>query len=194
MKPDTRYPLALARSVAQEVAALLRPGCARIDVAGSIRRQKPDIGDCELLVIPAPWGVFEYFLSSAMDRGILTKRLNKNGHETFGRLNKLMVHVPSGIGIDLFSTTPENWGMALVVRTGPSEWNIAMMAAFQRLGTPAHAYGGVTVNGTEVECPTEQRVFDLLGIPYLQPGERTPQALSHAGRAAAGMTASGSWT
>ncbi len=171
--PDTRYPLALASSVAKEVADLLRPGCTHIEVAGSIRRLRPDIGDCELLVIPAPWGVFEYFLSSAMDRGILTKRLNKKGQETFGRLNKLMLHVPSGIGIDLFSTPPENWGMAMMVRTGPAEFNIKFMARLKVLGKAGHAYGGITLaDGTELACPTEGMVFQELGWAFIPPEAR----------------------
>ncbi|MBU2597552.1 MAG: hypothetical protein KJ757_08345 [Planctomycetes bacterium] len=41
-----------AKAIAEELKSLLEPACERITIAGSIRRQKPDVGDIELLCIP----------------------------------------------------------------------------------------------------------------------------------------------
>jgi len=43
-----------ARAIAEEVKSLLAPACHRIDIVGDIRRQKPQVGHIELLVIPKP--------------------------------------------------------------------------------------------------------------------------------------------
>jgi hypothetical protein len=40
-----RLPYTQAFEIAQEVYETLRPHCARIEIAGSIRRQREDIGD-----------------------------------------------------------------------------------------------------------------------------------------------------
>lgn len=70
-----------------------------------------------------------------------------------------------------------NWGMGLLVRTGPREFNIRVMARLKALGHQGHAYAGVTLDAykhsrREVDCPTEQAVFDVLGWEYIEPGKR----------------------
>jgi len=161
-----------ARAIAAELKELLAPACNRIEIAGSIRRQKPDVGDIELLVIPRA-DYLDKMLNDLMVQNILAMRLNKRGSRTYGPKNKLMVHPPSGMGVDIFSSTEENWGMALFVRTGPKEWNIKAMSRFRQLGMQGHAYGGVTLpNGITFACPTEVIVFNLLGWPYTPPEKR----------------------
>lgn len=161
-----------AKALAEELIPLLSPACERIAIAGSIRRQKPGVGDIELLVIPKE-GLLDSCISSLVDGGLLGYRLNKRGSRTYGPKNKFMVHIATGIGIDIFTSAAENWGMALFVRTGPKEWNIKAMSRFHQLGMQGHAYGGVTLsNGVPFECPTEAIVFNLLGWPYTPPEKR----------------------
>ncbi len=51
-KTKRAIPLALARKAAQKLLAQLEPHCERIEIAGSIRREKEEIGDIELVAIP----------------------------------------------------------------------------------------------------------------------------------------------
>ena len=46
------------------------------------------------------------------------------------------------------------------------------MRRFQQLGMNGHAYGGVTRGGEELQCPTEESVFELLEWEYLAPWKR----------------------
>ena len=43
MSGDRRWPLADALRVADDLKALLAPACERIEIAGSVRRRKPDV-------------------------------------------------------------------------------------------------------------------------------------------------------
>lgn len=198
-----KVPLAAAALLAEWLAGKLQPHCMRIDIAGSIRREKSEVGDIELLYVPR-WeqaGRVSLFGDSEgradpVDRvveemiqaGLLEKRMNSAGHPIgCGEKNKALLHVASGVGIDLFSTDEANWGMAMVVRTGPAEWNVEMMSAFRRLGMEGHAYGGVTKGLRNSECPTEESVFDLLGLPWVPPQERTVEALRPVGRVGVGQ-------
>ena len=182
-----RYVLAAARAVGAQLVRLLEPHCKRIEIAGSIRCQRPDVGDIELLCISKVTSVADlfgdiatncYMLDEALgtiveDATVLQKRLDKRGRATFGEQNKLMVHVPSGIPVDAFSASVENWGMSQLVRTGPVEFNRRVMARFRELGMKGHAYGGVTdPEGNEIACPDEETVFRLLGWPWMPPEER----------------------
>ena len=43
-----------ALKIAEEVKALLAPHCLRIEIAGSIRRKKPEVKDIEIVAYPSP--------------------------------------------------------------------------------------------------------------------------------------------
>jgi len=50
--PDRRIPLAQAVAITTQVVETLRPFCQRIQVAGSIRRQRDTICDVEVVAVP----------------------------------------------------------------------------------------------------------------------------------------------
>lgn len=49
MKP--KFPRQAALDATREILATLRPGCARVIVAGSLRRRREEVGDIEILYI-----------------------------------------------------------------------------------------------------------------------------------------------
>lgn len=171
-----RVELEKAKIIAEELKRLLGPGCVKIKIAGSIRRQVPFVGDIELLCIPKYVDGVDQLdreIGWLMFQHILDFRLNKLGSKVYGRQNKLLVHLSSGIGVDIFSSTEMNWGMALLVRTGPKEWNIRVMSRLRELGMQGHAYGGVSAaDGKEINCPDEEAVFRCLEWAYVPPDRR----------------------
>lgn len=182
---EARYDLAAGRGLADALCEVFGPHVERIQVAGSVRRQKPDVGDVELLYIPKddPIGgdPLHRFIQERIADGVFAYRLNVKGSRVYGPLNKLLVHRQTGIPVDVFATDKENWGMALFVRTGPAEWNIRAMESFRELRMRGHAYGGVTLLGPrghegserrEVTCPDEETVFRLLGWAWVEPKDR----------------------
>ena len=64
--------------------------------------------------------------------------------------------------------------MAFFVGTGPKERNLRAMSRFRSLKMRGHAAGGVPdAYGVEVDSPTEEEVFRLLGRPNWEPTERS---------------------
>ena len=187
MTTKQRWPRDLAELAAQVLIRQLEDSCERIEIAGSIRRGVDQVGDIELLCIPRWRQAKNLFgdvveVKSLLDercadlvaRGVLDYRPNINGVVTFGPQNKLMTLRGTGIPVDIFTAMQKNWGMAMMVRTGPKDFNIRMMARFQALGMRGHAYGGVTPAGAqeEIPCPFEEGVFRLLQWPYKPPEAR----------------------
>lgn len=168
--------LAKAKAIAEELKALLEPACEKMAVAGSIRRQKPEVGDIELLCIPKyADGVdqLDREIGELVVQRILGFRRNKLGSQVYGPKNKLMIHVPSGIGVDIFSTDFECWPVSLVVRTGGEKTNKRIAMAAIRKGWHLRAYGrGFTTPEGEVVCRSERDVFEFVDLPYLEPCER----------------------
>ena len=176
-----RVELGYAEIVAAKVLADLYPWCEKIVVAGSIRRRAPLVKDIEVLCVPRQTQVDMFGEPTGEDdmsihlKGHIDYRMrfNKNGGVSYGLKNKLMLHRPTGVPVDVFSTPAENWGMALVVRTGPADFNIRLMKRFKDLGMAGHAYGGVTLrDGTDVVVPTEAAVFELAEWEYVEPEDR----------------------
>jgi DNA polymerase (family X) len=168
--------LTRAREIAEDLKEKLWPGCEKLAVAGSIRRRKPDVGDIEILAIPMYDGLADMLdreIQTLLFEGVLDFRLNKRGSRVYGLKNKLMVHVPSGTGVDIFSTDELCWPVALVVRTGGKVTNqrIAMAAIKQDWHLQAYGSGFSTPNGDEV-CKSERDVFEFIGLPYLPPERR----------------------
>lgn len=166
-----------ARAIAEELKELLAPACEQIEIAGSIRRRKPDVGDIELLCIPrfeVGVNLLDREVGWYLQKQLFDYRRNKRGSIAYGPKNKLLLHKPSGIGVDIFSTTEECWPVALVMRTGGKSTNMGIASRAIERGMRFHAYGrGFTRgDGSELICRSEQDVFRAVGLPYLEPWER----------------------
>jgi DNA polymerase/3'-5' exonuclease PolX len=188
MTDKPKFPRADAIAVAKELVAAIKPSCEPdfLKVCGSLRRGKQLVGDVELVYVPRihlfkvdffaeePLNLVDEALGELISFGILAKRLNKNGHQTWGPNNKLALHVKSGIPVDLFSTSNAAWWNYVVCRTGSAENNVAICNAAIAKGWKWHPYdrGFTDREGNWHVAETEQDVFRLAGLPYKPPGER----------------------
>lgn len=185
----TKWPYADALAVAQSLKSRLERFCSRIEIAGSLRREKSMVGDIELLYVSlahtVPVSLFgekteiplvDSALKIMLGDGTLEKRKNSKGHETFGDKIKLLRHVASGIPVDLFSTNEESWWNYLVCRTGPAESNIRICQEAIALGFKWEPYSsGFKRADSDERSPrmeSEKDVFDFVGLALLPPHKR----------------------
>lgn len=206
MSSGERLPLAEARTLADGVVRLLESACERIEIAGSIRREKADIGDVEIVAIPK-WteievptadlfgqGAPELKRISALEprcaalalEGVFAARPNKDGKIAVGSKLKWLVY--KGFALDLYICDADTWGVTLAIRTGCAEFS-------HKLVTP-RSQGGfcpdyLTFKGTKeggswrvrrrdsgepLATPEENDVFSALGIEPIEPRHRTETA------------------
>lgn len=167
----TRLELAEATAIAHAfIAAHCRKG--RIEIVGSIRRQKPTVGDIELLLhrdtqlvdVDADHGAGGLFPS------VGTYQWVKNGPK-YGQL----LHKARGYKIDLFRADDNNWGSQMVIRTGPWEFSQRYVAALRARGYPHGDVAQGYINdskGNLVPCPDEATAFRLAGFIDIHPTQR----------------------
>lgn len=188
MSEGKRWPIEEARNVAAVIGVLLQGTFERIEVVGSVRRGKPDVGDVELLFVPRmesrqvdmftsePFDLASERIDQLVADGRLQQRLNKEGHRAgWGPNNKLAVFTDNGMPVDLFSTTAEKWWVSLVIRTGGKDTNLELTMGANKLNRTLNAYGsGVTDRSTGIITPavSEAHVFELCGVPYREPKDR----------------------
>jgi DNA polymerase/3'-5' exonuclease PolX len=140
MSEKRRIPLREAEALADELLTLLRPACIRLEVAGSIRRRKPDCGDVELVAIPKlaysddlfglrddvhPFNELDALCAELRESGVLGERLDKNGRRAWGSAMKRATF--KGFALDLFACTAEQWGVTFAIRTGGALFSHALV-------------------------------------------------------------------
>jgi DNA polymerase/3'-5' exonuclease PolX len=160
--PKTKHVPKLAQTdMFSEVGRALRCAPDR----GILTTPPPDLNHVDLAVI-----AIERLVAIAT----ILPRKTSTGSVVWGPKNKLAYHVTSGIPVDLFSATLENWFNYLVCRTGSADNNTRIASAAQAKGWKWNPYGpGFTDQENNiVRVDSEEDVFRLAGLPYLEPQER----------------------
>lgn len=175
----------IAYPLARELVGFLTAGCVRIEIAGSLRREKPEPGDIEIVAIPSlgAYEVRDLFdqvverhvvnhldqaLDLLLDEGawILDTEVKRNGPKY-----KRLKHAASGVCCDLFITDRRRWGYTFTVRTGPAEFSHALVTRALNQGRFfkdgfLHAHPPIYNAKHEVEpCPAGERCLRIIEIP-----------------------------
>ncbi len=152
-----------AKAIAEKYQNLFKPYCSRIEIAGSIRREKPEVGDIELIVIVKDLEGFSKEVN----------KLQKVKGEPTGKYTQRIL--PEGIKLDLFMANERNWGLIFAIRTGSAEFSHKVLArGWVRVGYKS-INGMLVKDGREIEVREEKDLFDLIGIPYVEPKFRNQE-------------------
>lgn len=182
------WPLDRARTVAEKLRAELLEFCDKIEIAGSIRRARPFVGDIDFVL-----------LCREGARPALERRVGKNPSTRIlrnGRENMAFV-LANGMQVDLFFATPAvndlagyipgNFGMRLLAMTGSKQHNIFLTKQANARGCHFHPYrglmrggyyaalpeGGREYRGGEVFASEEElMIFKELGLGWVPPEQR----------------------
>jgi len=154
-----------AQKIAGELIPMLIDCCDRITIAGSLRRQRPNVADLDLVVIPQAGNLL--LLKNRL------WKLNRAKPEKYGD-KYLMLANYRGLQVDLYVATPETWATLLLIRTGSKEHNILLAKQAQALDMHMRANGEglVRLSGPPLEIRTERDLFAALELPYKEPWER----------------------
>ncbi|HLA44735.1 MAG TPA: DNA polymerase/3'-5' exonuclease PolX, partial [Aggregatilineales bacterium] len=131
------------------------------DLAGSLRRWRPTIGDIDILIASEkPEPIMERFVHRENVARIL-------GHGP----TKSSVELLDGLQVDVRVLVPERYGTALAYFTGSQAHNIRMreLALRQDLTLNEHAFTRTDGSGEEILCATEEEVYETLGLPWIPP-------------------------
>lgn len=132
----TKMTLSDAERLAAAVVDALRPYVDRVEVAGSIRRRAPVVGDVEIVAIPKPGGLFDGCGIGGKGGGVeppidaALRQWQSQGRialEQNGPKKKRFVAVKAGGVVELWLTSAEGWGVDLAIRTGPAEFSKALV-------------------------------------------------------------------
>lgn len=136
-------------------------------VAGSIRRlKKYDIGDIDIILVTTN-GLIHPDFSKYLENE-LGFRVDASGHKIVRALSH------ADVQFDFYSCTESELVPMLTYLTGPSEFNIGMRSTARKLGYKLNQKSLIDMStGTEIQLPSEEFIFQLLGCSYINPEDRS---------------------
>lgn len=170
-----------ARDIVEEFLRLVYDTSPRIETAGSLRRlddmgaMRAGMHDVELV---AEAGMLFPRLDRLVIEGTIEKSyyIDKNERITTRWGPRYRgVHF-RGLRLEIFLTTPDDWGYQFWLRTGPADANHHVMGWLSNKALGFRGGSGwytFPEGELRLRIPDEDTLFALLGLPYQRPGLRT---------------------
>ncbi len=155
-----RFLLSTARELVEKLLAYLGqlPEIEEIQVAGSYRRAKSTLGDLDLLVAgEGREKIMQHFVENPEVEEVVSHGETKSS-----------LVLRAGIQVDLRVVDKSSFGAALHYFTGSQAHNIAIRHLGLQQGLKVNEYG-VFRQKEQLAGRTEQEMFDLLGLDYIEP-------------------------
>jgi DNA polymerase/3'-5' exonuclease PolX len=191
-----------ALKIAEAIENKLLAFTTRIQIAGSVRREKFDVKDIEIVCLPryvdgAQTGLFSDIPPAQVISQNFVDTVKSIGHVIKGKPDGryMQIELPQRINLDLFMPQPEDYIRQYVIRTGSADYvkrNITVAwlkkgwcGSDKGLRRQSDCVHEKTADGkgkwvclnTAGERPpiwqTEQEFFSWLGIPMIMPKLRT---------------------
>lgn len=165
----SKIPYKEAKEIADNIISILKPHCLRIEIAGSIRREKEIVGDIEIVAIPKPYqtGLFQDGIAEIVNQWQKVK-----GELEYGKTKYTQRILPEGIKLDLFFAEEGNWGLIFAIRTGSADYSHRVLAnGWVKRGYKSEG-GYLVQNGKIYEVREEKDLFERIGLQYIEPKNR----------------------
>jgi len=174
--PAERILLSAVLGIGEQIVAHLRehPAADRVEIAGSARRMTDTCKDLDII-------------ATAHDPTDLTAaltRLELIGDVRSGGEAGARVVTHNGLQIDFRVVEPDQFGNVLQHLTGSKQHNMELREYAVRRGLHVSEYGiEDDASGDVHRCPTEERVYEVLGLSYIDPELREGRGELEAARA-----------
>ena len=168
-----RFPREQIKADADALAASIRsiPGVVRAEAAGSFRREKPTIGDLDIVVTSkARKGKdSEALIAEITERVVklpIVARVVAKGP------TKVSFDLTSDLRVDIRFVEEAQWGSAMLYFTGDKEHNIALRKRAIERGWKLSEYG-LFAGEKVIASKEEADVYKALQLPSIEPKKRT---------------------
>lgn len=176
MSKGDKIPYRAALEVAQALETSLAFVCERTLIAGSLRRQKSEVGDLELVVMPKTEPITDMFGEVVGQRSLLDDALTDIAPSRSKDGERYKQFVWEGVPVDLFIATRDTWGCIATIRTGSADFT-------HWLVTPRNKGGGcfshlkfhegrLMDGGKALDTSEELLLFAALEQPWVGPVDR----------------------
>lgn len=155
-----------AEEIAKQIKTAVTAHCERIQVAGSIRRQKPKVHDIDFVAVAKSDAEWQK-ITEELKR--MKAKLSCSGNSV---TKALLPYKNSLVKVDFYRAKPSNFGIHLLVRTGSAEHNMWLASLAISKGMRIKYSEGLIKENTVIAGEDEKEVFEALGLHYTAPSQR----------------------
>ncbi len=135
------------------------PGVREAELAGSLRRWKPTIGDLDLVAAAEdPAKVMDAFIHHPEVSRVLAHGENKSS-----------IELSNGLHVQLWLQPQEKFGSLLQFVTGSKDHNVRLRELAQRKGLSLSEHGLTAPDGQEQSFSKEAELYHALGLEWIPP-------------------------
>lgn len=168
-----KHELVKTRKLAERIREELAPFCDRIEIAGSIRRRCPLVGDIDIVALPKP-GQFLALQARAREA---TAPIREGDQEIVLRLAngiQLDLWIAQHASADFYDPKPGNFGSLLVCRTGSTSFNMHLVDEAKKKGYRWNPHHGIfDGHGKCLAAAEEADIFRMLDLDFVKPEDRS---------------------
>ncbi len=158
---DVQDALALAAEVKSHVSC----HCEKLEIVGSIRRQRPKIHDIDFVGVASDAGWLK--LSEEL------KKMKAQPSCTGNAVIKTLLPFKNGLfQVDFYRAKPNTFGIHKLIRTGSADHNMWLAGYAISKGFRLKYSEGLLKDGVVVAGETEEIVFEALGLTCPKPEVR----------------------
>ena len=155
-----------AGKLAEAIKAAVEGNCEKIEVAGSIRRQKPKVHDIDFVVVAksdSDWQAINEVL----------RRMKAKPNCSGPKLIKTYLPCQNGtFQVDFYRAKPSTFGIHLLIRTGSAQHNCWLAGYAISKGMRLKYSEGLIKDAAPIAGEDENGVFSALGLHCPLPTER----------------------
>jgi len=177
-----------AQQLALKVVGELMTYCQKIEIAGSVRRERNQVNDIDLVLLPKPAAIPTIIARCERKMKIVTGGGENPKNVTFFGLGfQLDLFFAHGEIPDLISATPTNWGAVFLCRTGSQQHNVQLCSLARAKGFEFRPYSGLVrkhfvaglAESEIIASETEEDIYKALGLEWRHPRERETLVTRH---------------
>lgn len=192
--------LSKAKEIAIAICQRLQPHCEKVNIAGSVRRKKPEVKDIEIICLPKKViaGTPDLFGGGSVD---FANANFQNEVRSIGKTLKgnsqgkyMQIALPDGINLDLFIPDSFDYYRQYAIRTGSADYSAKVIATRWRVKGWCGSDQGLRrmKDCVEIKQPdgkskwkcvrnnadkpphwhSEKEFFDWIGVEMLPPEQR----------------------
>jgi DNA polymerase (family 10) len=162
----------------------LSPHAERIEVAGSLRRRRPEVDRIDLVVIPKRREERDLLGNVASIRNATWEEIDRRITVENWRVERagarLVTWWAKDVRVDLHWSEPQVWGALLMTHTGSMDHGVWLSKYALSLGGKWFPGDGLYMHRRKYS-DSEQSIYDALGLRFVAPEDREISRLPFAG-------------
>ena len=173
-----------AKVLAERLVKEMWPHCTEVKIAGSIRRQRPEVKDIEIVAVPNGYQLYDWARATTNPVHWIkpgTQEIIAWQPKPDGKYWRGLITEPgtgAEVKLDLFLATPENFGVIYTIRTGPAEFSAAIMRYINEHQNEKQVKDGHLISrasGMKFAVPDEETFFERIGLRHIAPEDRNAE-------------------